>query len=80
MADYPYAALRSNPHFEVPNALPGDVDHSGSVNMGDALMALRFAMGISEASEAEYAAADMDSSGAVTVTDAILIMRRAMGL
>lgn len=61
-------------------ALPGDVDGDGAVTSSDALLALRYAMGLSEGSALDLTAADMDGDGSVTSADALLILRRAAGL
>lgn len=61
-------------------ALPGDVDGSGEVNITDALLALRAAMGVIELTPEQLAAADMNGSGTAEVSDAIIILRMAMGL
>ena len=60
--------------------LPGDSDSSGAVNVADALLALRFAMGLINESELNTQAADMDGNGSITVADAITILRTALGL
>lgn len=74
----------------LPSALTyGDVDGDGSVTVRDALLALRFAVKISEPTAAQTEAADVApkpgvarlfGDGAVTVADAIRILRRAVGL
>ncbi|MBQ3937890.1 MAG: dockerin type I repeat-containing protein [Clostridia bacterium] len=57
--------------------LPGDVDGDGEVTVSDALLVMRYAMGIiSELPHIENA--DMDGSGVIDISDALLIMRRAM--
>ncbi len=61
-------------------AIPGDVDGSGEVNITDALLALRAAMGVIELTPEQLAAADMNGSGTAEVSDAIIILRMAMGL
>ena len=59
--------------------LPGDVDGDGEVTVSDALLVMRYAMGIiSELPHIENA--DMDGSGVIDVSDALLIMRMSMGL
>ena len=60
--------------------LLGDADGDGAVSVSDALIVLRFSMGLIEASALDTAAADMDGSGSVTVADALLILRKAMGI
>lgn len=63
-----------------PDYLPGDVDMNGSVEIVDALMALRAAMGTITLTELETLIADIDENGGVTVADALTIMRMAMGV
>ena len=60
--------------------VPGDADGSGEVSVGDALLVLRFSMGIVGASDININAADIDGDGEVTVADALIILRRAMGI
>ncbi len=62
------------------SVVPGDTNESGSVEVADALLAMRFAMGLIGESELNTANADMDGSGSVTVSDAVVILRMAMGL
>lgn len=61
-------------------AVPGDVDNSGSVTVSDAVTALRIAMGLIDGSGFNTDNADMDSNGSVTIADAVVILRLAMGL
>lgn len=65
---------------EPPAYLPGDVDQNGTVNVTDALLAMRCAMGILSLSDLQIEIGDMDGSGSISVTDALTIMRIAMGL
>ena len=58
----------------------GDVDNNGQINVTDATLALRAAMGLMELSETQQLAADVNFGGSVDVGDALLILRRAMGL
>jgi|GEM_PF-274247 AhpC/TSA family. len=58
---------------------PGDVDMDHDITIGDALMVLRYSMGIF-ISEGVELYGDMDGSGAVDVTDALLILRVAIGV
>ncbi len=58
----------------------GDVDHSGSVTVADAILALRAAMGLSELPDWEFIYADMNADGSITLSDAIAILRVAMSL
>ena len=59
--------------------LPGDADGDGEVTVADALLVMRYAMGI--ISELPCPGnADMDASGSIDISDALLIMRYAMGV
>lgn len=57
----------------------GDVNGDGTVDVSDALLVLRFAMGIIDELPVP-AAADVDASGGADLGDALLILRAAMGL
>ncbi|MBQ4429803.1 MAG: S8 family serine peptidase [Clostridia bacterium] len=59
--------------------IPGDADGSGSVDVADALLALRYSMGLIDAAQIIISAADINQDGTVTVSDAIIILRKAMG-
>ncbi|MBO4878851.1 MAG: Ig-like domain-containing protein [Clostridia bacterium] len=65
---------------EPPEYLPGDIDQNGTVNVTDAVMALRAAMGLITLDDLQTEIGDMDGDGRITVTDALTIMRIAMGL
>ena len=60
-------------------ALPGDVDCSGAVNVVDALIALRYSMGMVTLDEQGMLNGDMNGDGTVSATDAVMILRLAMG-
>ena len=60
--------------------LPGDVNGDGTVNVTDAVLALRRAMGIIELTDEQFLRADVNGDGNVDVTDALTIMRISMGL
>ena len=64
----------------VPAPIAGDADGNGTVNVADALVTLRVAMGLLDASSINVNAADMDGSGTIAVADALSILRRAMQL
>ena len=57
----------------------GDVDGNGAVEASDALIVLRYAMGLGQAIPNE-ATADVNGDGVIDATDALLILRWAMGL
>ena len=62
------------------SVLPGDADGDGAVTVSDALIVLRFSMGLIGASDLNANAADIDGDGEITVSDALIILRTAMGL
>lgn len=55
----------------------GDIDNDGSVNSGDALLVLKYAVGSLD--EIDIAVADMDSDGLVNSNDALAILRTSVG-
>ena len=57
----------------------GDVDGNGSVEASDALIVLRYAMGMGQTIPNE-STADVNGDGVIDAADALLILRRAMGL
>ncbi|MBO4562811.1 MAG: S8 family serine peptidase [Clostridia bacterium] len=59
--------------------LLGDVNGDGVVDSADALLTLRYAMGIVGEASLIVEAADIDGDGAVTSADALMILRRALG-
>ena len=60
--------------------VPGDVNGSGTVDTSDALLILRFAMGLAELDGEQFTAADVNGSGTVDTSDALAVLRTAMGL
>ena len=60
--------------------LLGDVDMNGVVNSADALLTLRYAMGLVELTPEQLERADMDGNGTVNSADALAILRVSMGL
>ena len=60
-------------------ALPGDLDMSGTVDISDAILILRHAMGAGELTEMQLVLADIDDGGDVSAADALTVLRRAMG-
>lgn len=65
---------------DVPPALPGDVDGSGSVTVSDALITLRASMGILTLTDDQQIIADVSGDGLINVSDALMILRMSMGL
>lgn len=65
---------------ETPEPVPGDVNGSGAIETGDALLVLRYMLGMETLTEEQLAAADFDGSGTVDQADALLILRAALGI
>ena len=64
----------------VPEAyLPGDVNNNGAVESDDALIVLRYSLGLANLTSAQLARADVNGDGLVNSTDAIMILRSALG-
>ena len=81
---YPYPKLINNFHTAVyaPIANSGDVNGDGTVNAVDALVAMRYVLGVSteNLTPEQIAAADFNGDGAVNAVDTLLIMRFSLGL
>ena len=58
----------------------GDVDGNGIVQIADAILAARHALGVYLLEGESLILADVDMNGEITIADAVLIMRIAMGL
>ena len=58
----------------------GDVNLDGFVTSEDALLALRYAMGMQDLSAEQIAQGDVNGDGQVTAEDALIILRRGMGI
>lgn len=63
---------------EAPEPIPGDVDGNGTVEIADAILALRCALGLVELTSEQLAVGDMNGDGIVAGVDAVMIMRIAM--
>lgn len=62
-----------------PVIVPGDADGSGTVDAGDALLVLRYALGIINSLPfAEYS--DVNGDGSIDSSDALIILRYALGI
>jgi hypothetical protein len=60
--------------------LKGDADSDGKVTISDAMIVLRIAVGLQEATEAQLRAGDIDGNGKIDISDVIRILRSAIGL
>ena len=59
--------------------LPGDADDNGAVEAADALIVLRFSMGMDQIVPNENNA-DVNGDGVIDASDALIILRMAMGI
>ena len=60
--------------------LLGDVNSDGRVDANDALLLMRYALGLVPASSLDLTVADYNQNGTTDANDALLIMRHALGL
>ena len=58
----------------------GDIDGDGSVTITDAVLAMRYAMGLIPETGLNLEAGDVNGDGEISVVDATMIMRSALGL
>ncbi|MBR3382411.1 MAG: hypothetical protein IKG85_05175 [Clostridia bacterium] len=65
---------------ELGGFIPGDVNLDGVVDSSDALLALRYAMGLAFLEGQSLLAGDVDGNGSVDTSDAIAILRYAVGV
>ena len=65
--------------FQIEMTVP-PLDLNGEIGTADALLALRYVMGLVDLTDAQLANADADGDGSVTIIDSLLILRAAMEL
>ena len=63
-----------------PEPIEGDVDLDGFVTANDALLTLRYSLGLTALTDAQLAEADVDGSGVIDANDALTILRKSLGL
>jgi hypothetical protein len=63
-----------------PVGVKGDVNGDGKVNVQDATLALRMAVGLIKPTAVQLIAGDINGDGRIAVTDATAILRKAVGL
>jgi hypothetical protein len=84
--DQPIAVTVSDGSLTVanPSAVAGDLNANGRVEVGDATVALRIAVGLDAPTPARLALGDVapkgSPNGRIDVADALRILRRAIGL
>lgn len=62
------------------DVLLGDVNFDGVVNASDAILIMRYALGLIDLSEKQLIAANINTDIAINASDAIVIMRLTLGL
>ncbi len=75
---YAYPQLVNNPNDTTPAIILGDVDGNGEINVSDALLILRHAIGVEVLVGESLEAADFDGNGNVNARDALLVLRHAL--
>lgn len=78
--DAEFDSVTANMDVHAEYTLLGDADQNEIVNMQDALIAMRYSLGVGALEGKSLVAADIDLDGGVAVTDALSIMRFALGL
>jgi hypothetical protein len=58
----------------------GDVDLDGDVDVADAILALRYCMGLVDLNDLQIEQGDINADGTISLDDAIIILRVAMGI
>ncbi len=84
---YPFAELRSAPYtaaiipeFEAPAWVLGDVDGDGTVAGNDALLLLRYALGLQSLNDDQLLRGDVNGDGVDDANDALVVLRVSLGL
>ena len=72
--------LTASVSFDGGAPLLGDVDGNGTVDISDAVLTMRCAMGLITLTPEQFARANVNGDGSVDISDALLIMRMAMGI
>ncbi len=78
--DADFSAVTEDLDVHANYLLLGDADLNGTVNVTDALLVLRHAMGVTLLSGDALTVADYDLNGTVNVTDALFVLRCAMNV
>ena len=58
----------------------GDINNDGDADAGDALLVLRYSVGLASLSEAQKQVADVNGDGDIDAGDAVLLLRYDAGL
>lgn len=76
---WPMAFCKLPKSEPAPPVLWGDVDNSGTVTIEDAMLTLRYCLGVLDSLD-RIDLADMNGDGVINLLDAVMILRKAMGL
>ena len=61
-------------------ALACDVNNDGGVNASDAILIMRYSLGLIDLNQVQRILADVNGDGVVNASDAIIVMRKTLGL
>ncbi len=67
-------------HFTAFDVMFGDINNDGVVDVGDAILLLRYVVDLEDFDDRQFKAADVNGDGSVDVGDAILILRYIVDL
>ena len=76
--DGDYTNVTENITITATYRMLGDIDEDGEVTTADAIIILRFSMGIITEINADIA--DINSNGTIDIMDALMILRHALGV
>lgn len=62
------------------SVLPGDVNLDGRITSADALLTLRYSIGLADLTEEQLLAADVNSDASINSADALVILRMSLGI
>ena len=68
--------MPANAHVQA----PGDVNGDGVINVKDAVLAMRYIIGLQDLDDKQVKAADVNNDGTVNVQDVSLILKNILGL
>ncbi|MEM4404602.1 MAG: dockerin type I repeat-containing protein, partial [Nitrososphaerota archaeon] len=60
--------------------LTGDLNHNGILDVGDAVLALRYTVGLEKPAWTDVLTGDINGNSMIDVGDAVLILRKVVGL
>ena len=78
--DCDYSRIVSDMTIVATYASVCDVNNDGAVNASDAIMIMRYSLGLIVLNEAQGIIADVNGDGTVNASDAIIVMRKVLGI